>query len=84
VGIVRCSIGDKMSKKEAKGLEIKNLKQLDALMKLRIVIISIFSLSTLSILMIFVADFVISALLILISYVLVFVLMLKLLIIKKL
>jgi len=84
VGIVRSSIGDKMIKKEAKGLEIKNLKQLDALMKLRIVIISIFSLSTLSILMIFVADFVISALLILISYVLVFVLMLKLLIIKKL
>jgi len=84
LGIVGRSTGDKMSKKEAKGLEIKNLKQLDALMKLRIVIISIFSLSTLSILMIFVADFVISALLILISYVLVFVLMLKLLIIKKL
>jgi len=80
----RQAIGDKMSKEKAKKLEIKNLKQLNVLIKLRIVIISIFCLSTLSIIMILFADFVISASLILISYVLVFILMLKLLIIKKL
>ncbi len=73
-----------MIKKESKVLEMKSYKQLNALAKLRIIIISIFVLSTLSMLMVFIADFVISVLLILISYGLVFVLMIKLLIIKKL
>ena len=74
----------KMIKKESKILEMKSYKQLNTLAKLRIIIISIFVLSTLSIAMAFISDFVISVLLLLISYCLVFVLMIKLFIIKKL
>ncbi len=76
-------------KKEEKSI-IKNslgklgLEKLDTLNKLRLVVVSIFALSTLSIILVFVTDFWVSAALILISYILVFVLMVKLLIIKKL
>ncbi len=76
-------------KKEEKSI-IKNslgklgLEKLDTLNKLRLVVVSIFALSTLSIILVFVTDFWVSATLILISYILVFVLMVKLLIIKKL
>jgi len=73
-----------MIKKESKILEMKNYKQLNTLAKLRIIIISIFILSTLSIVMAFISDFIISVTLLLISYGLIFVLMIKLIIIKKL
>ena len=71
-------------KKEVKFMELKSFTQLDVLTKLRLVVVSIFVLSTISILLVFVADFVISVILILIGYIMVFVLMIKLLIIKKL
>lgn len=71
-------------KKKTKFLEIKSFSKLNVLMKLRLFVTSIFLLSTLSILLIFVNSWGISASLILISYFMVFVLMLKLLRIKKL
>ena len=73
----------KMIKKESKILEMKSYKQLNTIAKLRIIIISIFVLSTLSIVMAFISDFIVSVLLLLISYSLVFALMIKLFIIKK-
>lgn len=74
----------KAKKKKIKTLEIDGIKKLDILTKLRLAVISIFVLSTLSILLVFVTGFVIPVFLVLISYVMVFVLMIKLLIIKKL
>ena len=73
-----------LKKKEEKITEIKNSDKLDTLTKLRLVVISIFALATISILLVFVTDFVISALFILLSYITVFILMIKLLLIKKL
>jgi len=64
--------------------EVKIFDKLDVLNKLRLAVISIFVLSTLSIISIFVTDFIISVFLILVSYIIVFVVMIKLLIIKKL
>jgi len=77
-------VDKEQKKKEVKVLEIMSLAKLDVLTKLRLVVIAIFVLSTLSILLVFITDFVIPVLLILISYIMVFVLMIKLLIIKKL
>jgi len=71
-------------KKEIKLLEINSFANLNTLMKLRLIVTVIFLLSTLSILLVFIADFVIAVFLILISYLMVFVLMIKLLVIKKL
>lgn len=64
--------------------EIKIFDKLDTLNKLRLAVISIFVLSTLSMILVFVTDFIISVFLILVSYIIAFVLMIKLLIIKKL
>ena len=69
--------------KDKQNLSITNLFELDTLTKLRIIVITIFILSTISIPLIF-YGFIISAFLLLISYLLVIVLMLKLMIIKKL
>lgn len=71
-------------KKKLKPLEIKSLSEMDILTKLRLVVISIFVLSSLSLILVFISEFVISVALILISYFMVFVLMIKLLRIKKL
>ena len=77
-----------MSKKpkrlELKSLEIKALSEMNNLLKLRLVVILIFILSTLAIISVFISEFVISVALVLISYFLVFILMVKLLLIKKL
>jgi len=70
-------------KKKLKPLEIKSLSEMDILTKLRLFVISIFVLSSLSLILVFIS-FPISALLALISYFMVFVLMVKLLRIKKL
>ena len=79
----------KKEKKPAKSAELWNLSSLDTLMKLRIIITSIFALSTISIILLIVFPseqlyWLIAALLILISYVMVFALMVKLLIMKEL
>ena len=70
-------------KKKLPSLEIKSLSETDILTKLRLFVISIFILSSLSLILVFIS-FPISALLALISYFMVFVLMVKLLRIKKL
>ena len=74
----------KKKEKEKKSLEPMPLRKLDTLMKLRLIVGLIFALSTLSIILVFITDFVLSAVLILISYIMVFVLMIKLFTIKKL
>lgn len=74
-----------MAKKtETKIIEMNNIAKLDTLTKLRMIVVSIFILSTLSIILLFITNFWISAVLILISYILVFALMVKLLTTKKL
>jgi len=77
-----------MVEKPRKKIDIQNLgitkiSEIDALTKLRIIVITIFILSTISIPLL-IYGFIISALLLILSYILVIVLMLKLLIIKKL
>ena len=77
-----------MVEKPRKKIDIQNLgitkiSEIDALTKLRIIVITIFILSTISIPLL-IYGFIISAFLLIISYILVIVLMLKLLIIKKL
>ena len=74
----------KQTNNKSKMFEIKLFSDLDTLKKLQIIIASIFLLSTLSIILVFVSDFFIAVVMILISYLMVFVLMIKLLIIKKL
>jgi hypothetical protein len=59
------------------------ISELDALTKLRIIVITIFILSTVSIPLL-IYGFIISAFLLIISYILVLVLLIKLMIIKKL
>ena len=71
-------------KKEKKSLELMSLRKLDTLMKLRLIVGLIFALSTLSIILVFIVDFVFPAVLILISYIMVFVLMIKLFTVQKL
>ena len=70
--------------KPPKITEVKIFDRLNVLNKLRLAVISIFVLSTLSMILIFVTDFIIPVFLILVSYIIVFVLMIKLLIIKGL
>lgn len=70
-------------KKKLPSLEIKSFLGTNILTKLRLFVISIFVLSSLSLILVFIY-FPISALLALISYLMVFVLMVKLLRIKKL
>ena len=64
-------------------LEIKAFSKLNTLTKLRIVITSVFALSTLSIILV-TTSFAATVILILLSYILVLILMIKLFIIKKL
>ena len=71
-------------KKEKKSQELMSIGKLDTLMKLRLIVGSIFALSTLSIILVFITDFVVSVVFILISYIMVFGLMIKLFTIKKL
>lgn len=71
-------------KKEEKLIEMKTLTKLDALMKLRLVVITIFALMTFSIMLILANQYPIGAGVILISYIVVLVLMVKLLITKEL
>jgi len=69
--------------KNHKNISITNLSELDALTKLRIIVITIFILTTISIPLL-IYGFIISALLLIISYLLVIVLLIKLMTIKKL
>ena len=71
-------------KKEKKLQELMSIRKMDTLMKLRLIVGSIFALSTLSIILVFITDFVVSVVFILISYIMVFGLMIKLFTIKKL
>ncbi len=71
-------------KKEKKSQELMSIIKMDTLMKLRLIVGSIFALSTLSIILVFITDFVVSVVFILISYIMVFGLMIKLFTIKKL
>jgi membrane protein YdbS with pleckstrin-like domain len=64
--------------------EIKTLTKLNVLLKLRLVVITIFALMTLSIILILANQYPIGAGVILISYIMVLVLMVKLLITKEL
>jgi sterol desaturase/sphingolipid hydroxylase (fatty acid hydroxylase superfamily) len=74
-----------MAKKiKLNSLEIKQLTEMNVLTKLRFAVISIFILSTLSLVLVFISEFIISVILILISYFMLFILMIKLLLIKKL
>ena len=70
-------------KKKLPSFEIKSLSDTGILTKLRLFVISIFVLSSLALILVFIS-FPISALLALISYLMVIVLMIKLLRIKKL
>ncbi len=69
--------------KDFQNLGITNLLDLDALTKLRIIVITIFILCTISVPLL-IYGYIISAFLLIISYLLIIVMMLKLLIIKKL
>ena len=71
-------------KKEKKSQELMSIRKMDTLMKLRLVVGLIFALSTLSIILVFITDFVVSVVFILISYIMVFGLMIKLFTIKEL
>ena len=73
-----------IKKKEKNLLELMHLKKLDALLKLRIIVGSIFALSTLAIILVFIVDFIFSAVFMLLSYFMVFVLMIRLFAVKKL
>jgi ABC-type transport system involved in cytochrome bd biosynthesis fused ATPase/permease subunit len=70
--------------KEVNLPDLIGFKKLDLLTKLRISIGTIFALSTLAIIVVFVSDFRISVVLILLSYLLVLIMLIKLLFIKKL
>jgi hypothetical protein len=70
-------------KKEKKLQELMSIRKMDTLMKLRLIVGSIFALSTLSIILVFITDFVVSVVFILISYIMVFGLMIKLFTIKE-
>jgi hypothetical protein len=70
-------------KKEKKSQELMSIRKMDTLMKLRLIVGSIFALSTLSIILVFITDFVVSVVFILISYIMVFGLMIKLFTIKE-
>ena len=73
-----------VKKKENKLLDLTSFEKMDTLMILRLIAITIFALSTISMILVFITEFIFSAVLLLISYILVFVLMIKLFIMKKL
>ena len=69
-------------KKEKKSQELMSIRKMDTLMKLRLIVGSIFALSTLSIILVFITDFWLPVILILFSYIMLCVLTIKLLIIR--
>ena len=71
-------------KKEKKSQELMSIRKMDTLMKLRLIVGSIFALSTLSIILVFITDFWLPVILILFSYIMLCVLTIKLFIIRKL
>jgi len=72
------------NKKEKKLQDLMPIRKMDTLMKLRLIVCLIFALSTLSIILVFIIDFVVSVVFILISYIMVFGLMINLFMIKEL
>jgi len=71
--------------KEKKSLESLSIKKLDTLKKIRLFVVLIFAISTLSIVLVFIPiDFRVPVIFILISYIMVFVLMIKLFNLKEL
>jgi hypothetical protein len=70
--------------KKKKSQELMSIRKMDTLMKLRLIVGSIFALSTLSIILVFISDFWLPVILILFSYIMLCVLTIKLLIIRKL
>jgi hypothetical protein len=70
--------------KQKRSLSIPGFSHHNTLLKLRIVVITLFVLLTLAILLIFANGYMISAVLILLGYILLFILMVKLFLIKKL
>jgi hypothetical protein len=75
---------EEITKNERSIFQLPGFKQYTALMKLRIVVSVIFSLSTISIISIFFGGWIISAILLLIGYFFLLILMIKLFITKKL
>jgi hypothetical protein len=73
-----------IKEKQNKKIDLLSIKKLDALMKLRLIVGLIFTLSTLSIILVFITDFWLPGILILFSYILVIILTIKLFTIKKL
>jgi len=73
-----------IKEKENKKIDLLSINKLDTLMKLRLIVGLIFTLSTLSIILVFITDFWLPGILILFSYILLLVLTIKLFIIKKL
>jgi hypothetical protein len=71
-------------KKESSIFQIPGFQQYTALMKLRIVVSTIFILCTFAMILIFANGYMISAVLLLIGYVMLFILLLKLFRVKKL
>ena len=71
-------------RKERTIFQIPGFQHYSALMKLRIVVSTIFLLCTISLILIFVREWVISAVLLLVGYFLLFILLFKLFTIKKL
>ena len=71
-------------KKEKKPQELMSIRKMDTLMKLRLIVGSIFALTTLSIILVFITDFWLPVILILFSYIMLCVLTIKLLIIRNL
>ena len=71
-------------KKEKKSQELMSIRKMDTLMKLRLIVGSIFALSTLSIILVFITDFWLPVILILFCYIMLCVLTIKLFIIRKL
>ena len=70
--------------KKKKSQELMSIRKMDTLMKLRLIVGSIFALSTLSIILVFITDFWLPVILILFSYIMLCVLTIKLFIIRKL
>ena len=71
-------------KKEIIKLDFLSIGKLDTLMKLRLLVGLIFTLSTLSIILVFITDFWLPGILILVSYIMLCVLTIKLFIIRML
>ena len=72
------------TKKEGGLFQIPGFQQYSALMKLRIIVSTIFMLCTIAFILIFANGYVISAILLLLGYIFLFILLLKLFRIKKL